>query len=40
VTFQSGARLITEVEVDDVEPKPERAGMAHARLSRPSPGII
>jgi NADH:quinone reductase (non-electrogenic) len=38
VTFQSGARLITEVEVDDAEPKPERAEMPHARLSRPNLG--
>ena len=36
VTFQSGARLITEVEMDDAEPEP--AGMAHARLSRPKLG--
>jgi NADH:ubiquinone reductase (H+-translocating) len=38
VTFQSGARLITEVEVDDAEPMPERAEMPHARLSRPNLG--
>jgi NADH dehydrogenase len=38
VTFQSGARLITEVEVDDAEPMHERAEMPHASLSRPNPG--
>jgi NADH:quinone reductase (non-electrogenic) len=30
VTFQSGARLITEVEVDDAEPEDERARIPHA----------
>jgi NADH dehydrogenase len=37
VTFQSGARLITEVEMDEAEPEAERAG-PHARLSRSNIG--
>jgi NADH dehydrogenase len=38
VTFQSGARLITEVEMDDAEPAAERAGMPHARWTRSNIG--
>jgi hypothetical protein len=38
VTFQSGARLITEVEMDDPEPKADRAGVPHGRLSRSNIG--
>jgi hypothetical protein len=30
VTFQSGARFITEVEMDDAEPADKRARMPHA----------
>jgi NADH:ubiquinone reductase (H+-translocating) len=37
VTFQSGARLITEVEMDEAEPVAERA-VPHARLSRSNIG--
>jgi NADH dehydrogenase len=38
VTFQSGARLITEVEMDDPEPEADGAGVPHGRLSRSSIG--